>query len=202
MIHNIIFDIGNVLLSFCWEKHFASFGFTDEVFSRVAKATVLSPTWDAFDQGVLTPEQLLEVFIKNDPSVENEIRQMYANISGTVELYLYTLSWIEDLKKRGFNVYVLSNFSEKLHNECGDKVDFLKDIDGYILSYQDKLIKPDDRIYQLLIHRYGLVPDDCVFIDDKMINIEAARRNGMHGIVFTSYEETVYLLDKMQEICT
>lgn len=195
MIHNIIFDIGNVLLDFCWEKHFASFGFTDEVFDKVAKATVLSHTWEAFDQGILTPEQLLEAFIKNDPSVEKEIRQMYVNINGMIEIYPYTLSWIEDLKKRGYHIYVLSNFSEKQHKECGNKLDFLNDIDGYILSYQEKLIKPDDRIYQLLIKRYGLVPEDSIFIDDKMINIKAARKNGLHGIVFTSYEETAALLN-------
>lgn len=195
MIHNIIFDIGNVLLDFCWEKHFASFGFTHEVFDKVAKATVLSPTWDALDQGVLTPAQLLEGFIKNDTSVEKEIRQVFNNINGTIQIYPYTLPWIENLKKRGYHIYVLSNFSEKLHKECGDKLDFLKDIDGYILSYQVKLIKPDDRIYQLLIKRYGLVPEESVFIDDKMINIKAARRNGLHGIVFTSYEETAALLN-------
>jgi putative hydrolase of the HAD superfamily len=197
MIHNIIFDIGNVLLDFCWEKHFASLGFTNEVYDKVAKATVLSPTWEAFDQGIFAPDQLLEMFIKNDPSVEKEIRQVYDSINGTIEIYPYTLSWIEDLKKRGYHIYVLSNFSEKLHKECGNKLDFLKEIDGYILSYQEKLIKPDDQIYQLLIKRYNLNPEESVFIDDKMVNIKAARKSGLHGIVFTSYEETVVLLNDM-----
>lgn len=196
-IKNIIFDIGNVLMEFCWEKHYESFGFTPEVFNKVAKATVLSLTWDEFDKGELTPEELLNEFIRNDRSVEKEIRMVYENVNNTIELYPYAYSWIRDLKSKGYHVYVLSNFSEKLHSECGNKVDFLKEIDGYILSYQEKLIKPDDSIYQRLIERYHLVPEESVFIDDKQVNIEAARRNGLHGIVFVSYEKTVEMLKGM-----
>ncbi|WP_310604944.1 HAD family hydrolase [Anaerosporobacter sp.] len=197
-IKNIIFDIGNVLMAFCWEKHFRSFGFSEDIFQKVAKATVLSPTWDEFDKGALNPEQLLRDFIKNDPTVEEEIRQVYEDISGTIEIYPYAEEWIRTLKENGYNVYVLSNFSEKLHNECGNKVDFLKEVDGYILSYQEKLIKPDDRIYQTLIQRYGLVPEESVFIDDRADNIQAARKNGLLGIVFQSYEETIELLQSMK----
>ncbi|WP_167955182.1 HAD family hydrolase [Anaerosporobacter faecicola] len=196
MIKNVILDIGNVLMAFCWEKYYHSFGYSDEVFEKLAKATVLSSTWNEFDKGVLTPDELLHEFIKNDPSVEKEIRQVYANINPTVELYSYTLDWIRHLKKTGYKVYILSNFSEKLHEEC-DKLDFLKEVDGYILSYQVKLIKPDDRIYQLLLERYDLVPEECVFLDDRLVNIEAARKNGIHGIVFTTYEEALQMLAKL-----
>lgn len=196
-ITNIIFDIGNVLMEFCWERHYENFGFTPEVFKKVAKATVLSPTWDEFDKGELMPDELLHAFIRNDPSVEKEIRMVYKNINDTVELYPYAYSWIRELKSKGYRVYILSNFSEKLHSECGDKLDFLRETDGYILSYQEKLIKPDDRIYQTLIEKYQLVPEESVFIDDKQVNIEAARKNGLHGIVFTSYEKTVDLLKGM-----
>ena len=42
---------------------------------------------------------------------------------------------------------------------------------------------------------YGLNPDECVFIDDRKVNVDAAKALGMHGIVFTSYEEAKKELD-------
>ena len=53
---------------------------------------------------------------------------------------------------------------------------FLKNFDGLLISGEDKLIKPDLAIYQLAIKRFNLVPQDCVFIDDKLENVEAAKK--------------------------
>ena len=53
MIKNIIFDIGNVLTWYTWEKHINSFGFSEEVSRRVADATVKSKEWNEFHRGVL-----------------------------------------------------------------------------------------------------------------------------------------------------
>ncbi len=193
-ITTIILDIGNVLVSFCWKKHLHNLGFSGELFSRIANATVLSPQWDEFDKGVLSEEQLLELFIQNDPDIEIEIRRMYENINNMIEVYDYTESWIKDLKRQGFHVYILSNFSSKQYRESYEKLSFLHLTDGAVLSFQEKMIKPDNRIYQLLLNRYHLKADECVFIDDKPANIEGAILNGIHGLLFTTYENTLKAL--------
>ena len=64
-------------------------------------------------------------------------------------------------------------------------------MDGGILSYQEKLIKPDPAIYQLLLNRYGLKAQECVFLDDTERNVDAAIQQGMAGIVFRSREQAV-----------
>ena len=84
---------------------------------------------------------------------------------------------------------VLSNFPEKMLRDCAEDMIFLKETDGGILSYQEKLIKPMPAIYWTLLDRYGLEAEECVFIDDTSVNIEAARRLGIHGIVFESREQ-------------
>lgn len=197
MIGNIVFDIGNVLAGFVWQKFYRSFGFSDEVYEKLADATVRSSFWNEMDRGKLTDDQLLEGFIKNDPSIEKEIRQVFESVTDMIERYDYAIPWLKELKDRGYRVYYISNFAHKAHVECEKALDFLGEMDGGILSYQDKLIKPDPEIYRLLCERYGLKAGECVFIDDTQKNVCAAQKEGMEGIVFHTLEQTKDELDRL-----
>ena len=81
-------------------------------------------------------------------------------------------------------MYVLSNaplrFSEleKLYSELFSL------FDGIVVSAREKTIKPEDKIYQVLLERYSLKPEECYFYDDLQENIDAAKRNGIDGEVF------------------
>lgn len=189
MIKNVVFDIGNVLAGFVWEEFYHSFGYSEEIFEKLADATVRSPFWNEMDRGKLTDDELLEGFIKKDPSVEKEIREVFQNVKGMVRRYDYAVPWIRELKERGFHVYVISNFAHKAHMDCMEALDFLNETDGGILSYQVKLIKPAPEIYRLLCSKYNLKAEECVFIDDLQKNVEAARKEGMQGITFQSLKQ-------------
>ena len=191
MIKNIIFDIGNVLAAWSWREFYESFQYSPDVTERLARATVLSPLWEEFDRGAMDEEALLDKFIENDPGLEKEIRRVRENIHDMLGRYDYAIPWLQDLKGKGYKVYYLSNFSRKAHQECAHVLDFLPLMDGGILSYQEKLIKPDPAIYQLLLLRYGLKAEECVFLDDTKKNVEEAVRQGMAGIVFYSRELAV-----------
>ena len=184
MIRNVILDVGNVLVDYCWKKHLNSFGFSEEIAKRVAAATALSEDWDEYDRGVLTDDEVLNRFIENDPGVEKEIRMYVENLSGVIEVYPYAEQWIRDLKAQGLHVYILSNFGEKCYNDCGSKMDFTGLVDGSVFSWREKVIKPDDAIYQCILRRYQLIPEECMFFDDREVNVEGAKRNGIHGIIF------------------
>ena len=84
--------------------------------------------------------------------------------------------------------------------ECEKALDFLAEMDGGILSYQAKLIKPDPEIYRLLCDRYGLKAKECVFIDDTEKNVLAAQKEGMKGIIFHTLEQTKEELDGMLSV--
>lgn len=195
MIKNIVFDIGNVLAGFIWQDFYHSFGYSDEIFEKLADATVRSTFWNEMDRGKLTDEELLEGFVRNDPSIEKELREVFQNVNGMIKRYDYAIPWIKELKERGFHVYVISNFAHKAHEECIDALDFLREVDGGILSYQVQLIKPSPEIYRLLCSRYGLKAEECVFIDDLPKNVEAARKEGMQGIVFENLEQAKKALE-------
>ena len=189
MIKNIVFDIGNVLTDFTWNAHIHKFGFPEEICERLANATVKSPKWGEYDRGVLSDEEIVNGFVENDPGIEKEIRLMNQDLSTIVTRVDYAIPWLQELKARGFHVYYLSNFSGKVEREGAHALDFIPYMDGGILSYTVKLIKPDPAIYQCLTDRYGLNPAECLFLDDLAENVEAAKRCGWQGIVFTSKEE-------------
>lgn len=197
MIKNIIFDIGNVLAGFTWREFYAGFGYDDEMVERLAAATVKAPVWNEVDRGVWSEEQLVEEFIKNDPSLEQELRRIFRNIRGLVERRDYAIPWILSLQEAGYRCYYLSNFSRKAHTECADALDFLAYMDGGILSYQDKVIKPDTKIYQLLLKRFGLWAEECVFMDDTEKNLLPAKELGIRTILFRDREQAVSELGKL-----
>lgn len=189
MIQTIIFDIGNVLVGFEWEAYLAGFGFTEEITERISKATVLSPQWNEFDRGAVDDEEIVQSFVGNDPEIEPEIRSICKDIHDMLSRRDYAIPWIQQLKEKGYQVLYLSNFSRKAEIECADTLDFLPYMDGGIMSYQYHLIKPQPEIYETLLQKYGLVAEECVFLDDRQENCEAAEKLGIRTIVFTTKEE-------------
>lgn len=189
MIRNIIFDIGNVLTDYRWKEFLEDKGFDKDMVQRIAKASVQSPVWNEIDRGVWSMEELMQTFIRQDPEIEEELRRAYGNITGMVTKRAYAIPWIQELREKGYRVYYLSNFSEKAYEDCADALDFLPYTDGGILSYREKLVKPDPEIYRRLLSRYSLEARESVFLDDTALNVEAAERLGIHGICFRTKEQ-------------
>lgn len=197
MIKNIIFDIGNVLTDFRWREFLQDKGFDEEMVERIAKASILSPFWSEFDRGEWSDERLIEEFVKNDPEIEEQLHQAYDNVHDIVTIREYAIPWVKELKAKGYKVWYLSNFAYKTAVECADALKFIPYMDGGILSYQDKVVKPDPAIYKLFLERFGLAAKECVFLDDTLKNIEAAQAFGIHGICFRTKEQAQEELKKL-----
>lgn len=189
MIRNVVFDIGNVLTDFRWKEFLQDKGFDEAMIKRIAQASVLSPFWNEFDRGEWDADKLMTEFVKIDPEIEQELHLAYDNIQGMVTKREYAIPWIQELKEKGYGVYYLSNFSYKAYVDCRDALDFIPYTDGGILSYEDKVIKPWREIYELLLSRYGLKAEECVFLDDTEKNVDAAVEAGFAGIVFKTKEQ-------------
>lgn len=191
MIRNIIFDIGNVLASFRWAELFKDLGFTGEKFDRIAAATVLHPTmWNEFDRSLMSDEEIITKCIERAPEYEQEIRLLFSKTELLVEEYTYSHEWIKSLKERGYRVYLLSNYGKTSFEAARDKgrLSFLPLVDGGVISYEVKIVKPESGIYQALLEKYNLKAEECVFLDDRADNIAAAEAMGFHGIAVKNYE--------------
>lgn len=190
-IKTVIFDIGNVLVDFNYSDCFHNYVADEEAYRKMVEATVKAPAWHEFDRGVWSDEEILNAFILKEPSIEQELRNMFAELKGVIKQREYTVPWIKELKQKGCRVLYLSNFPERTYRLHQKEMGFLKEMDGGILSYREKVIKPEEAIYKLLLERYQLRPEECVFVDDLAQNIEAAKKLGMHTILFTTWEKAV-----------
>ena len=190
MINTVIFDIGMVLAYFRGREMYEDMGITGKDFETIVNATIHNPMWNEFDRGLIPTEEIIEIFVKDAPQFRKEITAIYETPEVMVRMYDYTLPWIRELKERGYKVYALSNWSKPTYEACIDShLSFLKEMDGEVISFREHLLKPEREIYQLLCDRFNVTPEEAVFLDDNIANVEAARKFGLNAIHFTSYEQ-------------
>lgn len=196
MIKNIILDVGKVLVEWDVSVIFDTLGFSEETAKAVADATIYTPDWLESDRSAVSDEELLDCFIARAPEYEKEIRLFWENIGLSIWQYDYSRAWIQNMKKNGYRVYILSNYGRWTYRNTQEALSFLEDVDGAVFSFQVCQVKPEPKIYQSLLHKYQLLPGECVFLDDRRDNIEAAEKQGITGILFTGYEDA---LEKLKE---
>lgn len=198
MIKNVIFDIGDVLVYFSYREYFASLGYDETMIDRLAKATVFNEAWSHFDRGDLSDEEIIDLMVKTDPEIGNDIRRVLVNCHDIVVQHDYAVPWIRELKEKGYHVYFLSNYFEKLIRENPEALSFINYMDGGIFSCRVHMLKPAPEIYKALLSRYRLKADECVFFDDRKVNVEGANAVGIHGIVFENLAQAKEALTRME----
>jgi len=195
-IDTVIFDIGNVLIDFCWRNAFKSMNLNEEQWKRLEAATVGNQLWNEFDKGLMTDEEIVQSFIETDPEIEPLIRDFFDNhYDEIVRKFDYADDWIDSFKQRGYKLYFLSNFSRRGFEVFDKELDFVPKGDGAVISYRVGLIKPDYEIYDLLLEKYNIVPERAVFIDDTPRNITAATERGLNTVLFKNREDAIAQLE-------
>ena len=183
MIKTIIFDIGGVLVGYDWTAYMMKLFNNDSSLVEKVKENVFgNHKWNEVDRGVLTNDELIALFTKDAPEIKNEIVQFWDTCGDALWQYDFAKDWIKDLKNRGYQVLYLSNWSSHLRELAAKQLDFLPLLNGGVFSYEEKLIKPDHAIYNRIIEKYNLIPNECVFIDDTLRNIISARECGLHAV--------------------
>ena len=185
-IDTVIFDIGNVLIHFAWEDYLRDLGYEGEMFDRVADATFRSDDWDKGDSGLYTTREWLDSFIENDPEIEADICKVFEGFGATIVPYPVTEQWLQYFRDKGMKMYYLSNYSDEMYRQSEESLSFLKTFDGGVFSWEEKCMKPDPKIYEILLKRYRIVPERALFFDDRPENVEGARKAGINGIVFNT----------------
>jgi len=145
----------------------------------------------------MNTDLIFQKMLEAEPEYEDEIRLVFDNVGQCIKKEDYAIPWIKDLKKRGYRVLFLSNYAEHTMNANPLPLDFLMYMDGGVFSCNEGVIKPDHRIYQILIERFGLVPEECVFLDDSKTNVIAAQTAGMNAIHFENYEQASKELEEL-----
>lgn len=193
MTDTVIFDLGKVLADYDWESYLQQFSFDEKTYQILADAIFLSEAWILGDRGSVTPDEWLQCFIQNAPDYEKEVRQVFAGLAGCVRKFAYTDRLIAYFRGKGYRIYYLSNYSEGLYEMTLEEIGFIDSFDGGVFSYKEKCIKPEEKIYKILLTRYNIKPENAIFFDDRPENVEAAKRLGIKGVVFTPEVVKEYL---------
>ena len=199
LLKNIIFDVGQVLVSYDWESYLKAFHFSAEEEKLIAEKVFKSQIWNERDRGLLSEEEYRKQFIAALPAeYEADVKRVIEESGKTIGIKDYAETWTGYLKSQGYRLYILSNYSQFMLDQTRPgKMPFLKNMDGVIFSCEVQQIKPEADIYETLLSRFGLKPEESVFLDDRPENCEAARKLGIHAIEFHDLKQAAKELEKL-----
>lgn len=198
MIHNIIFDLGGVLID--WNPNYVF----DKVFEgrpddkKYFFEHICTPDWNEEQDAGRPLADATQMLVDRHPEWKEQIESFYGRwtemlggaIEGTVEI-------LRRLKASGrYKIYALTNWSAELFPIALERYEFLHWFDGRVVSGEEKMRKPQPEFYQLTLDRFGIKAEETLFIDDNLRNVQAAEKLGIGCIRFTSPEQ---LRDALQE---
>lgn len=186
---HIIFDCSDTLL------RLGSIDFLEELTGNREQAEDIhyrlfrSPAWYEYDCGRIKKEELEQHLLPLLDKSEQEIGKKYLQdwmehytvIPGIPEL-------LAELKEKGYKLYLLSDYPP-CFEELWNRFDLFGYFDGRVISYEEGLRKSDGGLFDILLEKYDLAPQDCFFADDLPANIETAQKAGIRGHVFTTVED-------------
>jgi 2-haloacid dehalogenase len=188
MIKNIIFDYGGVLLD--WNPHYLY----DPYFGDTEKAewfltNICTYEWNAqHDNGKPIAEGTAEL-IGQHPEWEKEIRMYYDDFMKMMGGQIPGMEdFVKSLKAKGYHVFGLSNWSVETFALVRPVYPILDLMEDMVISGVEKVMKPDHRIFELALERFGIKASETIFIDDNPNNVKAANELGIRGILFQSQE--------------
>ncbi len=195
-IKNIIFDLGGVIIKHDPTNLIESLPYSKEEKDHLFKILSSPHFWDDLDLGKYENiSQALPHILEAYPD-EKEILSSFFSSSfmGHYDLYPFGLDLYTKLKEKGYGIYILSNFSKDGISSLKQSFSFFSMADGMVISSSVHLIKPDRRIFRLLIEKYDLMAEECLFLDDREENVLSAKDVGFHAIAYK--EETI--LDELK----
>jgi len=184
-VKKFLFDLGNVFFDWNPERILKPI-FNDDERMKFFINNISFPLLDTRCDAGVTIEVAVNDAVKKFPDFEKEIKLYYPNHGNMVGgFFQKTVDIFYKIKNLNYFCYVLSNWSAETYEGMEENYPFLKHFDGKIISGRDFLIKPDPAIYELAISRFDLVPQETLFIDDRLDNIEAAQKLNFQTIHLT-----------------
>ncbi|MFL0266640.1 HAD family hydrolase [Candidatus Clostridium radicumherbarum] len=188
MIKNVVFDIGNVLLYFKPDEYLNGFNFDKQTNKKLFESIFKSKYWCELDRGMLTEDEAIKLFNEASPELQEKIEIVMKDWIGILKPNLETVAIVKELKKRNYNIFLLSNFHKSAFERVSSENEFFNLFDGRIISYEINLLKPEKEIYNKLLKTYNLKPEETLFIDDMIENIAAADKLRINTILFSNAE--------------
>ena len=189
-MENIIFDFGNVLVRWEPQQVFLPYFGGDEAkywfFWRHVCDATFRDRIDAGEDSHLVISQKQKQYPEYAEAIDMYMSRWEESLPGEMP-GMYDL--VQELKANpDYSLYGLTNWSMETFPQARAKFPVLQLIDRYVVSGDIGVVKPNPRIFQTLLDRYGLQASECLFIDDNPDNVKGAQDLGLHGILFQGAE--------------
>ena len=185
MIKNIIFDFGNVFITWDPRRIFQNIIPTGELDNFMRN--VWREEWNNnLDSGVSfadNEQNLKRKYPQHSKYIAAFHAHWYASLGDENE---ESIALLAQLQAAGYATYGLSNWSAESFPVARKAHSFFDSFKGIVISGEEKVCKPDPKIYAILLERYKLLPGQCVFIDDRQENLNTAKEMGITTVLFTS----------------
>ena len=200
-IKNVVFDMGNVLMLFDGPYFSAQFTEGETDAAALQRALFGSPAWNLLDSGTISYDTMLRVARAHlDERLWPNLDACFAGWAAYSTPIEQTNALAAELKREGYGIYLLSNAGTRIHDQLSHMPAWSL-MDGAVVSGEERLMKPDPAIYRLLCERYGLLPEECLFVDDNADNCEGARVAGMRAVLKANVPRTSLLLLTSVSLC-
>lgn len=192
MYKNVIFDIGGVMVDFDPKDFLLERFCNAAVEENVYRLTFGSETWQKLDAGLCSRYEGSQAMLAaaRAEGCAFEVQEVLENWTSILRVRRRMVELVRRLKNHGYCVYYLSNIPEDilplLMRRGLDGV-----FDGGVASCDVHINKPDPRIYQCLLDKYGLTAGECIFIDDSRANVQTAFQLGMNSIQMRDSVDTL-----------
>jgi 2-haloacid dehalogenase len=181
----VVFDLGGVLID--WDpRHLYRELFDDAEEMESFLAEVTTAEWNAHQDAGRPWTEAIEILVAEHPERRELIEAFHrrwpemlaGEIPGAVDV-------LAELRAGGVRLVALSNWSAETFPTARERFDFLAWFEGIVISGEVGVNKPDPRIFEHLVERFGIAPAAALFIDDSPANVDAARALGFSAIRFT-----------------
>lgn len=190
MIKNIVFDLGGVVVEWHPEHLLEAYPGDKELPLALFRGGFFERYWTQFDRGVLTQTEVSAEMSRFTGRTYAECWDFMEYIKHFLVNIPETEALIRELAGEGYRLFCLSNMSAEYYDYMKDR-DVFRLLEGHLISAHEKVIKPEEAIYRLLLERYGLKAEETLFIDDLKPNVEAAERLGIRTVHFTDRNKGV-----------
>jgi glucose-1-phosphatase len=183
MIKNIVFDLGNVLISFVPSDYLKKKNYPQNIRNTILNDVFHSEEWKMLDNGDITISEAIDMISRKSVLKREEIALVFNFRTDIMFPLDDNVRLLPALKKHGFSLYYLSNFPLDIFEEIKNDYFFFRYFSGGIISSEVKLSKPDVKIFKHIQNEYSLLPGETLYIDDMEENVKSAESTGMHGLL-------------------
>lgn len=187
MYKNIIFDLGGVMVDWNPKEYLMEMFHNPATEHDLYRITFGSKEWLQADSGAISRYAADTAMLERGKAAGYgfETQEVLDNWPNILHTKRDVAEIAAQLKAQGYGLYCLSNIAADT-TALLQRRSFWRLFDGAVLSFEEKLLKPDAAIYTTLLEKYHLDPAECIFIDDTPANVLAAHKLGITSILMTA----------------